>query len=161
MKMPHFPMPSWRTDIKYDLENITKILAALDNPHLKLPPVIHIAGTNGKGSSVAMLKSIFEAAGYKVHAYTSPHLLEFNERIVLSGDKISDQYLFEVCERARLACSDAGAQPTFFEGTTAAAFLAFAEVKADILILETGIGGRLDATNVVPNPLITLITPIS
>lgn len=154
-------MPSWRPDIKYDLENITRILETLDNPHLKLPPVIHIAGTNGKGSSVAMLKSIFRAAGYRVHAYTSPHLLEFNERIVLSGEKISDQYLFEVCERTRIACLDAGIQPTFFEGTTAAAFLAFSEVKADILILETGIGGRLDATNVVPNPLITLITPIS
>jgi dihydrofolate synthase/folylpolyglutamate synthase len=161
MRMPHFPMPSWRSDIKYDLANITKILEALDNPHLKLPPVIHIAGTNGKGSSVAMLKSIFEAAGYKAHTYTSPHLLEFNERIVLCGEKISDSYLFEISERTRLACLDADIQPTFFEGTTAVAFLAFAEVKADILILETGLGGRLDATNVVPNPLITLITPIS
>lgn len=159
--MPHFPMPPWHQYIKYDLESINKILVQLGNPHLKLPPVIHIAGTNGKGSSVAMLKSIFETAGYKVHSYTSPHLIEFNERIVLAGEKISDSYLFEVCEKTRLASIEAGVAPTFFEGTTAAAFLAFANVPADILILETGLGGRLDATNIVTKPLITLITPIS
>lgn len=161
MQMPHFPMPPWHQYIKYDLENINKILAQLGNPHLKLPPIIHIAGTNGKGSSAAMLKSIFETAGYKVHLYTSPHLIEFNERIVLAGEKISDSYLFEVCEKTRLASAEVGVDPTFFEGTTAAAFLAFASTKADILILETGLGGRLDATNIVPKPLITLITPIS
>ncbi|XVN43576.1 MAG: folylpolyglutamate synthase/dihydrofolate synthase family protein [Candidatus Rickettsia vulgarisii] len=161
MRMPHFPMPSWRRDGKYNLQNINKLLEVLDNPHLKLPPVIHIAGTNGKGSSVAMLKSIFAASGYKAHAYTSPHLLEFNERIVLRGEKISDSYLFDVCERVRIACLENNIQPNFFEGTTAVAFLAFAETEGDVLILETGLGGRLDATNVVPEPLITLITPIS
>ncbi len=161
VRMPHFPIPSWQQTIKYNLENIQRLLLALDNPHLKLPPTIHVAGTNGKGSSVACLKSIFEVAGYRVHTYTSPHLLEFNERIVLRGEKISDHYLFELCERARIAALEANIEPSFFEGTTAVAFLAFASIEADILILETGLGGRLDATNVVPEPLITLITPIS
>jgi dihydrofolate synthase/folylpolyglutamate synthase len=160
MKMPHFPMPSWRQDIKYDLDNIKKLSEILDKPHLRLPPIIHIAGTNGKGSSVATFKSIFEAAGYQVHTYTSPHLLEFNERIVVRGEKISDNYLFQLSERVRIA-AEGKVQPTFFEGTTAVAFLAFAEVPADILILETGLGGRFDATNIVLQPLITLITPIS
>jgi len=161
MKMPHWPIPPWQNRIQYDLNNINILLKSLGNPHLKLPPVIHIAGTNGKGSSVAMLKSIFEAANYKVHAYTSPHLVEFNERIVLAGEKISDDYLFEICERAKLTCNTCSIEPTFFEGTTAIALLAFSEIKADILLLETGVGGRLDATNVIPAPLITLITSIS
>jgi len=161
MGMPHFPLPSWKVGMKYNLDNITKLLQALDNPHLRLPPTIHIAGTNGKGSSVASLKSIFETAGYKVHAYTSPHLVDFNERIVLRGEKISDAYLFEMCEKTRLASIKANIEPSFFEGITALAFLAFANIDADILILETGLGGRLDATNVLPKPLITLITPIS
>ncbi|WP_419241616.1 hypothetical protein [Cardinium endosymbiont of Nabis limbatus] len=141
MRISHFPLPSWRRDGKYNLENINRLLEILDNPHLKLPPVIHIAGTNGKGSSVAMLKSIFAASGYNAHTYTSPHLLEFNERIVLRGEKISDSYLFDVCERVRIACNDNNIQPNFFEGTTAIAFLAFAETAADVLILETGLGG--------------------
>ncbi|MCC8368761.1 MAG: bifunctional folylpolyglutamate synthase/dihydrofolate synthase [Rickettsia endosymbiont of Oxypoda opaca] len=161
MRMPHFPFPTWKNNEKYDLENIAILLKVLGDPHLKLPPVIHIAGTNGKGSSAAMLKSIFTAAGYKVHVYTSPHLLEFNERILIAGEKISDSELWEVCEQTRIASIKANIEPTFFDGTTAAAFLAFANNKADILILETGLGGRLDSTNIVPNPLITLITPIS
>lgn len=159
--MPHFPVPNWKNQIKYDLENIKGLLKALDNPHLNLPPVIHIAGTNGKGSSSAMLKSIFTVAGYKVHCYTSPHLLEFNERIIIAGEKISDSELWQVCEQVRVVCEKYNIEPSFFEGTTAAAFLAFANNKADILILETGLGGRLDATNVIEQPLITLITPIS
>jgi dihydrofolate synthase/folylpolyglutamate synthase len=159
--MPHWPIPPWQKITKYDLSRVTAILKVLDDPHLKLPPVIHIAGTNGKGSSAAMLKSIFEQAGYKAHVYTSPHLIEFNERIVLQGEKISDEYLYEICERTRMACDKIGLDPSFFEGTTAAAFLAFAETPADIVILETGLGGRLDATNVVPSPIATLIAPIS
>ncbi|MFY9590049.1 bifunctional folylpolyglutamate synthase/dihydrofolate synthase [Rickettsia endosymbiont of Halotydeus destructor] len=161
MKMPHFPVPTWKNNNKYNFENITILLKALGNPHLKLPPIIHIAGTNGKGSSAAMLKSIFTAAGYKTHVYTSPHLLEFNERIVIAGEKISDKELWDVCEQVRIASIKTGIEPAFFEGTTVAAFLAFANNKADILILETGLGGRLDATNIITNPLITLITPIS
>ncbi|WP_202068263.1 folylpolyglutamate synthase/dihydrofolate synthase family protein [Rickettsia tillamookensis] len=161
MLMPHFPVPTWKNNIKYDLENIARLLKALGNPHLRLPPVIHIAGTNGKGSSSAMLKSIFTLAGYKVHCYTSPHLLEFNERIIVAGEKISDNKLWQVCEEVRVASEKFNIEPSFFEGTTAAAFLAFEKTKADILILETGLGGRLDATNIVERPLITLITPIS
>jgi len=161
MQMPHFPVPTWKNYVKYDLENIANLLKALGDPHLKLPPVVHIAGTNGKGSSAAMLRSIFTKAGYKVHCYTSPHLLEFNERIVLSGEKISDNELWQVCEQARVASEKFNIELSFFEGTTAAAFLAFAGTKADILILETGLGGRLDATNIIKQPLITLITPIS
>ncbi len=161
--MPHFPVPTrnWKNQIKYDLENIKGLLKALGDPHLRLPPVIHIAGTNGKGSSVAMLKSIFTFAGYKVHCCTSPHLLEFNERIVIAGEKISDNELWQVCEQVRVVSEKFNIEPSFFEGTTAAAFLAFEKTKADILILETGLGGRLDATNIVKQPLITLITPIS
>lgn len=161
IRMPHWPVPPWQKNIKTDLEPFSKLLHALGNPHLRLPPVIHIAGTNGKGSSVAMLKSIFEAANYKVHTYTSPHLIEVNERIILRGEKISDDYLFEVLERTRLAAASINYFPHFFEGMTAAAFLAFSEIEADILLLETGIGGRLDVTNVVPSPYLTLITPIS
>ena len=161
MLMPHFPVPTWKNNIKYDLENIARLLKALGDPHLRLPPIIHIAGTNGKGSSAAMLKSIFTLTNYKVHCYTSPHLLEFNERIVVAGEKISDNELWQVCERVRIASEKFNIEPSFFEGTTAAAFLAFAGTKADILILEAGLGGRLDATNIVERPLITLITPIS
>jgi dihydrofolate synthase / folylpolyglutamate synthase len=121
--------------------------------------VVHVAGTNGKGSTIAFLKAILEAAGYKVHRYISPHIREFNERIHLAGADISDAYLHEMVEQTRLAAGDL--QLTFFEGTTAAAFLAFSKVKADVLLLETGLGGRLDATNVVEEPLVSVITPIS
>lgn len=160
--MPHWPIGNWHKNIKYNLEYPLKLSSTLDNPHLKLPPVIHVAGTNGKGSSVAMLRAIFEAAGYKVHTYTSPHLVEFNERIILAGEKIDDDYLFNIIERTRLAALKINEDPQFFfEGITIAAFLAFSEVKADVLILETGIGGRIDATNIIPSPLLSLITPIS
>lgn len=159
--MPHWPPVPWNKNVKYDLENMTKLLKALGNPHLNLPSTIHIAGTNGKGSSVALLSAIFTAANYKVHTYTSPHLVEFNERIVLRGEKIFDDYLYEICERTRQAAESINLEPRFFEGITAAAFLAFSEVKADILILETGLGGRLDATNIIKEPILTLITPIS
>jgi dihydrofolate synthase/folylpolyglutamate synthase len=110
---------------------------------------------------VAYLKAIFTAAGYKVHSYTSPHLITFNERIILSGSEILDDYLFQVIERTRIVAQKNDISNTFFEGVTAAAFLAFSETPADVLILETGIGGRLDATNVVSNPVATIITPIS
>ena len=183
--MPHWPIPHKITPTRVDLAPMLALMERLGNPHLKLPPVIHVAGTNGKGSSVAYLRAIFEAAGYKVHSYTSPHLLEFNERIVLAGEKIFDNQLFEMLERVRFVVAerhpglDPGSHevpdilqakfqnddtlldPTFFEATTAAAFLAFSEMPADILLLETGLGGRLDATNIVPNPLLTILTPIS
>lgn len=135
------------------------LLKHLGNPHLNLPPVIHLAGTNGKGSVIAFLRAILEEAGYSVHSYTSPHLLKFNERIILAGEMITDDYLHDLIDPV-LAFSEA--QPlTFFEATTALAFKAFSEVPADILLLETGLGGRLDCTNVLDAPLATIITSIS
>jgi len=161
VRMPHWPIPHRVTPTRVCLTIMTTLMHALDNPHHKLPPVIHVAGTNGKGSTIAYLKAIFESAGYKVHVYTSPHLLEFNERIVIAGEKIFDNHLLRLCERVRGVSEKAKLDITFFEATTAAAFLAFSETPADVILLETGLGGRLDATNIIPNPLMTIITPIS
>lgn len=159
--MPHWPQLLGKKPIDLGLERVLALLRVLGNPHLKLPPVIHVAGTNGKGSTIAFLRSILEAAGYKVHVYTSPHLLHFNERIVLAGETISDEKLYEVMETCRLAGTDHNIPVTFFEGTTVGAFLAFSKKPADIILLETGLGGRLDATNVIPKPALTIITSIS
>ena len=145
--------------IDLSLDRVTWLLARLGNPHLALPPVIHVAGTNGKGSTIAFLRAMLEAAGHRVHVYTSPHLVRFNERIRLAGRLITDHDLsrfLEACENA-----NDGAELTLFEIVTAAAFLAFAEVPADVVLLETGLGGRLDATNVIPAPAVTAITRIS
>ena len=162
VNIPHWPpVPIWKIPGKLDLTNSFRLLESLGNPQNLLPPTIHVAGTNGKGSTVAMLKSIFMQAGYTVHTYTSPHLVEFNERINLNGKPILDDQLKFFLERTKLAAEKNNIQPTFFEGTTVAAFLAFAEIKADILILETGLGGRLDCTNVISSPIATIITPIS
>jgi dihydrofolate synthase/folylpolyglutamate synthase len=131
------------------LERITALLALLGNPHLRLPPVFHVAGTNGKGSTCAFLRAALEAAGLTVHVYTSPHLVRFNERIRLAGRLIDDAalapLLAEVLDMAE--ARDLG--PSFFEATTAAAFLAFSRTPADACVIEVGLGGRLDATNVV------------
>ncbi|AIF80862.1 folylpolyglutamate synthase [endosymbiont of Acanthamoeba sp. UWC8] len=159
VKMPHWPIPYGKKPIDLGLERVRELLNKLGNPHKHLPPVIHIAGTNGKGSTIAYLKAILEDAGYKVHRYISPHLVRFNERITIAGEEISDEYLYQIMEETRIAAGDLGV--TFFEGTTVAAFLAFAKVPADIVLLETGMGGRLDATNVIDNPLLSIITPIS
>jgi len=133
--------------IDLSLGRIERLLAALGNPQDRLPPVVHVAGTKGKGSTVAMMRACLEAAGYRAHVYTSPHLVRFHERIRVAGQLIDDEALIallEECERAN------GDQPiTFFEITTAAAFLAFVRTPADIALLEVGLGGRLDATNVV------------
>lgn len=162
VNMPHWPLvPIWKTPIDRNLKNFKELMNALGNPQNKLPPTIHIAGTNGKGSTVAMLKSIYEKAGYSVHTYTTPKIIEFNEVIKLKGKKIPDEYLYDILERTRLKSEELKQNTTFFEGTTAAAFLAFSEVKADLLILETGLGGRLDCTNIVEKPIMTIITPIS
>ena len=144
--------------IDLSLDRMRILLTALGNPEQRLPPVFHVAGTNGKGSTCAYLRAMLEAAGYRVHVYTSPHLVKFHERIRLAGTLVSEdalQILLDECERA------AAATPiTFFEITTAAALVAFSRVPADVLILEVGLGGRLDATNVIPEPLVSLITPI-
>ncbi|TGY89066.1 bifunctional folylpolyglutamate synthase/dihydrofolate synthase [Marinicauda algicola] len=145
--------------IDLSLDRIERLLDALGRPQDRLPPVIHIAGTNGKGSTAAFLKAMFEAQGERVHVYTSPHLVRFNERITLAGESVGDAALREAFARCEAANDD---NPiTFFEITTAAAFLLFSETPADRLILETGLGGRVDATNVLPAPQVTVITPVS
>ena len=134
-------------------------MGRLGDPHKRLPPVVHVAGTNGKGSVVAFLRAFLEAAGYRTHVYTSPHLVKFNERIRLAGGIIGDDHLTALLEECESAQSD---EPiTFFEITTAAAFLAFVRTPADVVLLETGLGGRLDATSVVEAPLLNVLTPVS
>jgi dihydrofolate synthase/folylpolyglutamate synthase len=150
--------------IDLSLERIATLLERLGAPHRRLPPVIHVAGTNGKGSTVAFLRAMLEAAGRRVHTYTSPHLVAFNERIRLAREPgvssdIREDELVDVLTRVIEA--NAGDPMTFFEMTTAAAFLAFAETPADVVLLEVGLGGRLDATNLVARPAVSVITPIS
>ncbi len=145
--------------IDLSLDRMHSILAALGNPEKKLPPVIHVAGTNGKGSTTATIRAMAEAAGYRVHVYTSPHLVRFAERIRIAGKIIDEAALTELLERCEKAAD--GEPITFFEITTAAALLAFSEVPADLCILEVGLGGRLDATNVIEKPACTVITPVS
>ncbi|CUW38372.1 bifunctional folylpolyglutamate synthase and dihydrofolate synthase [Magnetospirillum sp. XM-1] len=145
--------------IDLSLERVLRLLQALGNPQDKLPPVIHVAGTNGKGSTVATLRALFEAAGMRAHVYTSPHLVRFAERIRIAGQLPTDPELLALLEEVEAA--NAGNPVTFFEITTAAAFLAFARQPAEVCILETGLGGRLDATNVVERPALTIITPIA
>ncbi len=145
--------------IDLSLDRTWRLLERLGHPERRLPPVVHVAGTNGKGSVIAYLRAMLEAAGYRVHVYTSPHLVRFHERIRIAGRLIEEPALLallEECERAN------GAEPiTFFEITTCAALLEFARTPADILLLETGLGGRLDSTNVVEQPLLTVLMPIS
>ncbi len=143
--------------IDLGLERIERVLEALGSPQRKMPPIVHVAGTNGKGSLVAYLRAMAEAAGYRVHVYTSPHLVRFNERIRVAGRIVGDDELgglLDECERTN------GEQPiTFFEITTAAAYLAFSRVPADLTVIEVGMGGRYDATNVI-EPALSAITPI-
>src|SRR3954470_5431874 len=149
--------------IDLSLERIERLLAALEHPERKLPPVIHVAGTNGKGSTVAFLRAMLEAAGKRTHVYTSPHLVRFNERFRLGGEGegrlVSDAELSAAlaeCEQA-----NGGLPITVFEITTAAAFLLFSRHPADVLVMEVGLGGRLDATNVIPDALATIVTRVS
>jgi len=145
--------------IDLSLDRLNNLLNALDNPQKRLPPIIHVAGTNGKGSTIAILRSIQNAAGLSIHAYTSPHLVHLNERFIIAGKEITEKSLIQTlteCENA-----NAGAEITFFEIITAAGLLAFSRIKADLLLLEVGLGGRFDATNVVSNPILSIITPIS
>lgn len=141
--------------------SLGRILRALDNlgrPQDRLPPVIHVAGTNGKGSTCAFMRAMAESAGLSVHVFTSPHLVRFNERIRLAGELVDDARLIGWLDRTFDAIG--GGEITHFEATTAAAFLAFSEVPADLLILEVGLGGRFDATNVVDAPALSVITPV-
>jgi dihydrofolate synthase/folylpolyglutamate synthase len=134
------------------LEAIRELLARLGDPHLRIPPAFHVAGTNGKGSTCAFLRSVLEAQGYKVHAITSPHLVRYNERIRIAGELVSDDELAALLAEV-LDASD-GLQVSFFEVTIAASFLAFARRPADVCVIEVGLGGRFDATNVLPAPLV-------
>src|SRR6516225_6969060 len=154
--------------IDLSLDRVQRLLAALDHPQHKLPPVIHVAGTNGKGSTIAFMRAILEAAGLAVHVYTSPHLVRFNERFRLGGKNsngggegrlATDAELADVLEECERV--NAGAPITVFEITTAAGLLLFARHPADVLLLEVGLGGRLDATNVIDRPLASVITPVS
>ena len=145
--------------IDLSLDRILVLLDRLGRPQDRLPPTIHVAGTNGKGSVIAFMRAILETAGHRVHAYTSPHLVRFNERIRVGGNEISEAELTAVlaeCERV-----NNGDPITYFEITTAAALLAFSRSAADVLLLETGLGGRFDATNVIDRPAATVITPVS
>lgn len=150
--------------IDLSLDRIEILLEKLGRPQDRLPPVIHVAGTNGKGSTSAYLRTMIEADGYRVHTYTSPHLVSFNERIRLALEpgrsaSVDDARLIEALNR--VVAVNETAPITFFEVTTAAALVLFAETPADAVILEVGLGGRLDATNVVAQPAVTVITPVS
>lgn len=144
--------------IDLSLGRIERLLDRLDRPQDRLPPCVHVAGTNGKGSVVALVRAMAEAAGRSCHVYTSPHLVRFNERIVLAGVEIDDAALVALLKRIEVA--NAGDAITFFEITTAAALLAFSETPADLALIEVGLGGRFDATNVIPAPACSVVTPV-
>ena len=145
--------------IDLSLDRIERLLADLGAPHKRLPPVVHVAGTNGKGSTIAFMRAALEAAGKRVHVYTSPHLVRFNERIRLAGTLVDDERLVDAL--ARCEAVNAGRPISVFEIATAAAFVLFSETAADVLLLEVGLGGRYDATNVIDRPAATAITPVS
>ena len=151
------PLHPKRIDLS--LGRIERLLADLGAPQTRLPPVVHVAGTNGKGSTIAFMRAALEAAGKRVHVYTSPHLVRFNERIRLAGELVDDERMFAAFDRCEEV--NAGQAISVFEITTAAAFLMFSEVPADYLLLEVGLGGRYDATNVIEKPAATVITPVS
>ena len=144
--------------IDLNLLRLEKLLKKLDDPQNKLPPVIHIAGTNGKGSTLIFIKNIMEEYGLKVHCYTSPHLIRFNERIILSNKQIQDDDLFETLNEVIKINNNE--EITFFELTTAVALLNFSRTKADFCLIETGLGGRLDATNAIKKKILNIITSI-
>lgn len=143
--------------IDLSLDRMRTLCAILGQPQHRLPPVIHVAGTNGKGSTVAFLRAMAEASGLSVHVYTSPHLVRFNERIRLAGRLIEDDHLSAILDRIEAV---RGVETTVFESTTAAAFVAMSETPADLAIVEVGLGGTLDATNVIERPLLSVITPV-
>lgn len=145
--------------IDLGLARVVRTLDRLGAPHHRLPPVFHVAGTNGKGSTCAYIRAILEASGARVHVFTSPHLVHYRERVVLAGKEIADDGFIAAVERVDEAAGDDDL--TLFETITCAAFLAFAETPADYLVLEVGLGGRLDATNVIDRPLAAVVTPIA
>jgi len=161
--LPHWPIPSTIGKKTIDYETVFErakiVLERLENPHLKLPPVIHIAGTNGKGSTASLIAKIFQCHGYKAHLYTSPHLHDCNERILIDGQKISDRELYATMEEVRLKAQDEDL--TFMEAFTIGAFLAFSKNPADVVVVECGMGGRIDITNIISQKIATVLTSIS
>src|SRR6185369_8743556 len=141
------------------LERITRLLDRLGNPQHDLPPIFHVAGTNGKGSTCAFLRAALEASGRRVHVYTSPHLVRFNERIRVADQLIEDAWLADLLAEVLAIAEDI--EPSFFEATTAAAFLAFKRASADACVIEVGLGGRLDATNVIEHPAVCGIAQLA
>src|SRR3569833_941374 len=141
------------------LDRIRELLERLGRPQDRLPPVLHVAGTNGKGSTCAFLRAALEASGYRVHVFTSPHLVRFNERIRIAGRLVDDDALAALL--AEVAAASEGIEPSFFEVATAAAILAFSRTPADACILEVGLGGRLDATNVIEHPMVSGIANLA
>ena len=161
MTIDHYLKPYQRFGVHLGLERILLLLENLGNPQQKVP-IIHVAGTNGKGSVCAYLSSILTAAGYKVGRYTSPHLVNWTERICINGLPIAEENLIDLLEIIQQKIPENEADtPTQFEVITAAAWLHFAQEKVDIAVIEVGLGGRLDATNVVSNPLVSVITSLS
>lgn len=158
-------LPSWPTITEnkpnYGLEGIKKVLELLGNPQNQLKNVFHVAGTNGKGSTTAFLKYMIEADGYKVNRFISPHLVNYNERIEICGKQITDEYYDSLSEEVKKVVDNNSLKISYFEGMTVIAFLAFSRSNADVNIIEVGLGGRLDATNVIQNPLVSIITSIS
>ncbi len=161
--LPHWPIPASFGNSQIDYEQVfnrmLRVLEKLNNPHLKLPPVIHVVGTNGKGSCASFLKEILKNSNLKVNLYTSPHIHNCNERIIIENIEISDPYLYKIIEEVRIASEEV--KLTFFESFTIAAFLAFSKSNADICIIEAGMGARIDATNIINSKLACIITPIS
>jgi len=162
MQIPNWPQILLNNESQApSLDRCRLIFEALGLHEKQFPKTIHVAGTNGKGSTIAMLKSILEEAGYRVDTYTSPHIVDFNERITLAGQNISPYYFQELLDQVKFTSDKLSINPAFFEGVTLAAFLAFSKSSSDFLLLETGLGGEFDPTNLIPNPLLTIITPIS
>ena len=161
MKKPNWPIPKSMDRTYLSLDRIIVLLDKLGNPQDKIPPVFHIAGTNGKGSVSSFLKYMLEDAGYKVHRFTSPHLVNFNERIEVSSSQISDEYYNQLAEECKFIVEKYNLEISYFEAITTIAFMAFARNEAEATVLEVGMGGRLDATNVIKQPLASIITSIS
>ena len=157
--MPHWPKPNLSNYNRNDLDDIRRVLNNLDNPEKSLPPVIHVAGTNGKASTIAFLQAIFTSANYKIHSHISPHIHRCNERIIIAGEEISDNYLYQILEEIRLKSENINL--TFSDAMIIAAILAFSRNEADICLIETGMGGRIDQTNAIDNKILSIITPIS
>jgi dihydrofolate synthase/folylpolyglutamate synthase len=161
MKLPTWPQPNGINKINFGLERIKILLGKLGNPQNTIAPVFHVAGTNGKGSTTAFIKYILEENGYRVHRYISPHLVRFNERIEICGKEITDEYYYELAYECKEVIEKNNIEVSYFEIITAIAFMAFSRNRADAVVLEVGLGGRLDATNVIESPLVTIITPLS